>query len=117
VRQLLRFASHKDISLIRKSSASPINPSTSSTNPVPVGGIVAGAVVGGIAIFAILVFGWYKVKTHHPAIRPENFDQESRQYFEAPAKRMNTNEAATMSLATMNNKEQTGGRLQYDTGS
>jgi hypothetical protein len=31
---------------------------------VPIGGIVAGALVGGIAIGAILVFGWYKVTTH-----------------------------------------------------
>jgi hypothetical protein len=41
-----------------------------SSSSVPIGGIVAGAVVGGIAIIGILSFTWYKVKTRQPVNPP-----------------------------------------------
>jgi hypothetical protein len=41
---------------------SPTPTPTSSSKSTPIGGIVAGSVVGGIAVVAILVFGWYKVQ-------------------------------------------------------
>jgi hypothetical protein len=31
---------------------------------VPIGGIIAGAVVGAIVVTGIIVFGWYKAKTY-----------------------------------------------------
>jgi hypothetical protein len=52
---------------ITSSTSSPTPTSTPSSKSTPVGGIVAGAVVGGIAVVAILVFGWYKIRTHRPA--------------------------------------------------
>ena len=39
------------------------------------GGIVAGAVVGSIAVVAIFVFGWYKIRTH----RQNNVTQDIQQ--------------------------------------
>ena len=32
------------------------------------GGIVAGAVVGGVAITSIIAFAWYKVQTHRSSL-------------------------------------------------
>lgn len=52
---------------MRKSSTG--QPPASTTAPaksVPVGGIVAGAVVGAIAIAAIFAFAWYFVKVRRP---------------------------------------------------
>lgn len=52
---------------------SPTPTPTSSSKSTPIGGIVAGSVVGGIAVVAILVFGWYKVqrmRMQHPDNAP-----------------------------------------------
>ena len=47
-------------------------PSPSAT-PVPIAGIIAGSVIGGIAVVCILAFGWYKFKTYQH-IQPIRLD-------------------------------------------
>jgi hypothetical protein len=39
---------------------------------VPIGGIIAGAVVGAIVVTGIIVFGWYKAKIHRQHNRNVN---------------------------------------------
>src|SRR5579859_2419399 len=49
--------------------------SGTSSSSLPIGGIVAGSVVGGIAITAIIVFAWYKVKTTRPEGPPGAYSE------------------------------------------
>lgn len=40
--------------------------STSIPTMLPIGGIVAGVVVGSFAIAVVIAFAWYKARTHRP---------------------------------------------------
>lgn len=62
-----RFAPLKSLFTNPKSASPP------PTTPLPIPGIIAGSVIGGIAVVCILAFGWYKFKTYQP-IQPIRVD-------------------------------------------
>lgn len=55
-------------------------PSPESGSSTPIGGIIAGSVVGGVVVIAILAFAAYKISRHRKAVSTQ---QSSEDYYTA----------------------------------
>jgi hypothetical protein len=49
---------------------------TSSGSSTPIGGIIAGSVVGGIAVISIIAFTFYKVARHKKSAAAQDHDED-----------------------------------------